>query len=197
MFSDLLIEIYQDPDPVGFVQSTPSGTTAAEKVPFSTFKSHKIVVSLHSKYLMKMLSSGMREGSENTIRLTTSYPQSLQKLLRSFYEHVLEIESAEELIEMLYLADEFDLPFVMTALKNMLEITALNYTAENANTFLLCSAQAFLTCSARLQLNLESKVFTGLARQWAQFGPLAGKEHDYQTHKRNCTLLLDSLNFLE
>lgn len=65
-----------------------------------------------------MLASSMKEGSESTIRLTSAYPESLRKLLLALNEHVLSIASGEELAEMLYLADEYDMARVMGVLSD-------------------------------------------------------------------------------
>jgi hypothetical protein len=140
LFSDLQIEIYQDepmtmmsqplpvvaksansPSNLPATESSAVGANARDgeererKQPVITIASHKMVVSWLSKNFFKMLTSGLREGCESTIRLTTAYPNSLRKLLLSFYDHVLEIGSVEELVEMLYLADEYDVPHVMEA----------------------------------------------------------------------------------
>jgi hypothetical protein len=217
VFSDLLIEAYRE-SPFGMfhssdnnmrVESTSSTEKNATRKPEWTVNSHKLVVSSHSRYLMKMLTSGLREGGENTIRLTTAYPGSLRKLLLSFYEHVIEIESAEELIEMLYLADEYDVPTVMTALKQVFSAnsTTSNNNASNALTstlqsntqlkFTLDNAHLFLTCSSKLNLNLEPKVFSGLMKEWWRFGPMEDIEIGYEERKRICIVLLQSLNFTE
>jgi hypothetical protein len=169
-------------------------------LPVATAKSNKIVVSLHSRYLFKMLNSKMREGAENTIRLTTNFPNSLRKLLQSFYEHVLEIGSAEELIELLYLADEYDVPRVMAMLKSAIipKMSSASVFHEPCNlAFTMENARLFLTCSAKIGLKLEPKIFSGLAQQWWQFGPREGKELAYEEHNRMCRILLESLNFTE
>jgi hypothetical protein len=154
-----------------------------------------------------MLTSGMREGSESTIRLTSAYPQSLRKLLLSFYEDVLEIASAEELIEMLYLADEYDMPNLMKVLQEAFSSTTAFLSHSNADSnrsnatipeqasfeFTLENARLFLTCSAKIGLKLESKIFAGLAQQWWEFGPMDGKNENYDEHIRKCQLLLDAL----
>jgi hypothetical protein len=175
----------------------------AVKEPVTTIKTHKLVVSWHSKYLAKMLTSGMREGSENTIRLTTAYPNSLRKLLLSFYDHVAEITSVEELIEMLFLADEYDMKNVREALQRLFPaVFAFKDAKEKSTTqspsileFTLENASLFLSCSAKLRLNLEPKIFAGLAKQWWHFGFNKERERKYAEYKRNCSILLESLNF--
>jgi hypothetical protein len=175
-FSDLLIELYQD--------------GSAKKEPTLIMKSHKLVVSSHSGYILKMLDS--HEG-ENTIRLTTAYPKSLEKLLLSFYDHVLNIESVEELIEMLYLADEYDLAKVMERLKELFRDSSKEPSFEITTT----NAGLFLMCSVKLNLKLEKKIFAGLAEKWADFGPSSDVDKDYNRHSDRCTLLLTSLKFEE
>jgi hypothetical protein len=189
-------------------------------------KSHKLIACSSSRYLHKILTSGMQEGRDSTIRLTTVYPKSLHKLLLSFYDHVLEISSATELIEMLYLADEYDMPEIMTALRQVLEIMTevrnvcdstvregdLLVAKENCwiqqhssrrhrqnlkLRFRLTNASQFLSCSARLNLNLAPAIFAGLAKDWVYFGPGSKNDHRYELHKRKCNILLDSLNFTD
>jgi hypothetical protein len=168
---------------------------------FATITTHKFLVSWNSRYLYKMLTSGMREGSENSIRLVTAYPASLRKLILSFYDHVLEIDSADEMIEMLYLADEYDMPTVMSALLQSitptLHATSTDSTAMAPVVFTIENARQFLTCSAKLRLKLESRIFSDLASQWWEFGLGDGKQREYEKHHRNCSILLDSLNFPE
>jgi hypothetical protein len=143
-----------------------------------------------------MLTSGLREGSENTIRVTTAYPKSLRKLLTSFYEHVIEITSVEELIEMLFLADEYDMPEVMPALLSVLDSSTsampLEFTLENA--------RLFLSCSAKLNLKLEPKIFAGLVKCWWKFGPdrvIVKDDQWFEDHLKNCHILQDSLNYID
>jgi hypothetical protein len=177
----------------------------AMKNPVATLKSHKMVVSLHSHYLNDMLSSDLREASESKICLVAKYPQSLCKPLLSFYECELVIESAEELVEMLYLADEYDVPHVMEELVRMISSRSAEPNGDSAasktdNTppsmeFTMENAPLFLTCSAKLNLKLEPLILAGLAQQWWLFGPRKGKAPDYEEDQRNCLVLLQSLNF--
>jgi hypothetical protein len=153
-----------------------------------------------------MLSSGLREASESKIRLVSKYPQSLRKLLFSFYERELVIESAEELVEMLYLADEYDVPHVMEELVRMISSRSTEPTGDSAASktdnsppsmeFTIENAPLFLSCSAKLNLKLEPLIFAGLAQQWWLFGS-RGKARDYEKVHCNCLLLLQSLNFTE
>jgi hypothetical protein len=175
-----------------------------ESKPFFSVQAHKMVVSWYSKYLFKMLTSQLREGGENRIRLTTVYPESLRILLGSFYDHVLEIRSAEELIEMFYLADEYDVPNVMTALKQIFTplssdgsaLQAANSSPESSLEINLANAPMFLACSANIGLKLELSIFSGLARQWKYFAPRSyDEETGYSWQRRNSMLLLESLNF--
>jgi hypothetical protein len=87
--------------------------------PIATVNCNKKVIARHSRYFEKMLSSRMREGGEKTIRLITAYPHSLAKLLLSLGRGEMGIASEEELVELLYLADEYDMPHVMTTLQNL------------------------------------------------------------------------------
>jgi hypothetical protein len=151
-----------------------------------------------------MLTSQLREGSGNNIRLVTPYPKSLQKLLRSFYEHVLEVESDEELIELLYLADEFDVPTVLTAVKQVIldaiSAQCMEGAKSDANSLriTLGNASLYLACSAAIGLQLESKIFSALLRCWRSFGPDAYDcQGSYEAYRRNCAILLESLNFDE
>jgi hypothetical protein len=214
VFTDLVIEVHGLLSP-SCSPTTPdlAPVTKQQQNPLATIKAHKLVVSQHSRYLYKMLTSGMKEGGENTIRLLTDYPQSLQKLLQSFYNHVLEIGSAEELIEMLYLADEFDVPDVMAALQQPFSTAFFspvnNGTSANASQprtqgpsleITLENASLFLKCSAKLGLNLEPRIFAGLAQKWWKFGPIPDEDGDcfqYALHRHNCELLLESLAFTE
>lgn len=234
-FSDLSIEIYGDDLGAISLFNASTEKKVERKQPIATVKAHKMVVSWHSRYLFKMLTSGLREGSENTIRLTTNYPESLRKLLLSFYEHELEIGSAEELVELLYLADEYDVPNVMEALKqlfyisydssathlgvrklkfseNLASITSVNNAADGVNNpqpfrleITLENAPLFLSCSGKIGLNLEPMIFAGLAQKWWLFGPTASdpskplneNSNVYDSHKRNCNILLQSLNYSE
>jgi hypothetical protein len=215
--SELVIEIYEE---IAYFNKTLESSSEEKKL-IATLKTDKVLVSLHSRYLYKMLTSSMREGVENKIRLTTSYPESLRKLLQSFYDHVLEIGSAEELIEMLYLADEFDMPDVMTALKQVFPKALLFSPANNKEPISnnndnkesptnvasqqsspiaefhigLENARMFLDCSAKLSLNWEPVIFSMLTYQWDALGPQDGL--DYAQHERHCALLLDSLNFAD
>jgi hypothetical protein len=211
-FSDLLIEVYQDELALPSMSIPANAATSLEKSekrigegnaldskqPSLIIKSHKLVVSNYSRYLYTMLTSKMREGRESTIRLVTVYPQSLQKLLLSFYEHVLEIGSAEELIELLYLADEFDVPNVTATLLQFLT-AALNRGSSAQSISLeiitLESAPMFLHCSSKLNLKLELDIFSRLSKQWWLFGPLRGRPHAFEEHMRNCSILLQSLDF--
>jgi hypothetical protein len=214
-FTDLAIEIYLDESHVGTSantcnatsnseSSTEMGNKCNEKKPIYVVMAHKIVVSMHSKYFFKMLTSAMREGTEKTIRLTTAYPNSLRKLLASFYTHVLEIGSDEELIEFFYLVDEYDVSNTKIALErlirpNMIVYPPLEYYRDAKNVpicaliFTRENACQYLACSGRLGLNLEEKIFEALTRQWWLFGPLDGKERAYEEHNRNCSILLESL----
>jgi hypothetical protein len=217
MFSDLTIEIYPD-DNLAAVNSntskaaTPTGRKGkkdAVKKPTATVKSHKLVVSWHSKYLLTMLTSGMREAKESTIRLTTNYPKSLEKLLLSFYAHALTINGPDELIELLYLADEYDAPHVMSALRQM--ISPLLFAVSNdastqpsdANSqqtkleATLENARLILWCSSKLNLKLEPKVFSWLSDFWWAFGPREGRNKNFEEYRRNCNLLRESLDFCE
>jgi hypothetical protein len=174
-FSDLLVEIYQD---------------GGEKKPSLSVKSHKLVLVSHSGYILKMLTG--RE-SDSKIKLTTAYPKSLEKMLLSFYDHVLKIESAEELIEMLYLADEYDIAEVRKSLKNDL------FRAKNSPSFEITTTNAklLLDCSQKLDLKLEKIIFNGLVEQWDEFGPLGEYDTDYEGHQSICRVLLQSLKFKE
>jgi hypothetical protein len=195
LFSDLRVEIYLDTEMSAIsdtAESVPAKSPRRQSprgrpskndpAPITTLNLHKLILSWHSKYMLTMLSSGMREGGKdaNTIRLTTPYPESLRKLLQSFYEHVLEIRNAEELIEFLFLADEYDVPAVRTALlrlftpnANALELNKLNGTVSSTPTprldFTLENARVFLNCSSKLNLKLEPRIFAGVARQWGHF----------------------------
>jgi hypothetical protein len=182
--------------------------TKEEKTPVAIVKAHKLIVSSHSKYLLKMLTSEMREGGENTIRLTTAYPNSLRKLLQSFYEHVLEIGSPEELVELLYLADEYDMPQTMKILKSVFAASALfeqvpvsctpdHAYMPNSPEVTLRDARLILTCSSKLNLQLEPKIFASLAALWWKFGPRVKTEQSLEEYQRNCSTLLESLNFQE
>jgi hypothetical protein len=195
-FSYLLIELYQDVDYLASSPVTPimaienltnlaSSTTDkrlsedqmenAKKNAVATLNSHKLVVSLHSRYLNTMLSSGLREASESKIRLVSKYPQSLRKLLLCFYVRELVIESAEELVEMLYLADEYDVPHVMEELVRMISSRSTEFNGDSAASktdnsppsmeFTFENAPLFLSCSAKLNLKLEPLIFAGLAQQ--------------------------------
>jgi hypothetical protein len=217
-FSDLTIAIFLD-------SNSANVELVKTQSPTATLKSSKVLVSMNSRYLYKMLSSNLLEGSANSIRLVTAYPKSLQKLLLSFYEHVLEIENVEELIEMLYLADEYYMPQVMSALKQVFppllgdndNNATTNPNAPNSSPspqsrasssasvitttpsleFTLANAPLFLLCSSRLKLNLEPRIFEGLAKEWAKFGPQAETDRAYKEHQKKCRILLGSLDFPE
>jgi hypothetical protein len=225
VFSDLVIEIYRDTgtdtsndvtlnstSTVGEVRNA-SEKVSKEKQPVATIKAHKLIVSFYSKYLHTMLTSRLREGSDNTIRLTTPYPDSLRRLLLSFYERSLEVGSEEELTELFFLADEYDVPSVLTVLKGVFPL-AMSATGiigspisnDTQSTtpkagplaITLPNARLFLDCSAKIGLNLEPLIFAGLARQWWEFAPqLWTDESNFGKQRRYCSLLLDSLKFID
>jgi hypothetical protein len=207
VFTDLVVEIYQEEpltsafnDEKDESKSKPSEA----KPPVATVNTHKLVLSLQSRYFHKMLTSNLREGTGNTVRLITAYPASLKKLLLSCYEHVLEIKSDEEMIEMLYLADEYDVAQVMIALKKLFpqSYAAAGSFIPKTETLDINSSNArkYLKCSAKLGLKLEPKIFVGLTEKWWQFSPHESKYEfgsGYERHEKNCRLLLSALNFEE
>lgn len=190
-YSDVLIEIY-DENAVG------------ERKPVDILKAHKLILSA-SRFLGTMLTSGMREGSESTIRLTTPYPKSLRKLLLCFYDHQMQVENSDELVELLYLVDVYEVPRVMEELGCMiLPELPLMPTSQLATSSPLLGRQkvkitfenapSLISCSGKLGLKLEAGIFSSLAQLWWEFGPEKGT---YDDHMRNCKVLLESLDFCD
>jgi hypothetical protein len=62
------------------------------------------------------------------------------------------------------------------------------------------NAGILLACSVKLNLKLEPRIFVGLAQKW--YGPWQATPRDpwhlkFESDKRSCALLLESLNFRE
>lgn len=217
----LSFEIFRDtPSDLSSSASNSSPTVnsaSASKIPTATLVSPRKVVSRHSKYLARMLGSSMREGSESTIRLTSAYPESLCKLLVALNEQQLSIASESELV--LFLADEYDMASVTAALSDAFstfpEIVATTHNSKEATTIdaelakvestrtsasclmTLENASVFLECSTELRLGLGAKIFAGLSRLWWEFGPRPNNVRDYERHRQNSKLLLQSLDFAD
>uniref|UniRef100_A0A6C0C5P7 BTB domain-containing protein n=1 Tax=viral metagenome TaxID=1070528 RepID=A0A6C0C5P7_9ZZZZ len=73
-------------------------------------KCHRCILAAKSEYFDALFSNSMAEKETRNITITEASAQLFQKIIQYIYVQTMNIESVEELIEVFYLADRFDLP---------------------------------------------------------------------------------------